>query len=378
MAFLSVSQGQNSTARAYRENYPNIEEATGRKQELETEALNFTPASKLRTTRLTDSQLADAEAAFHDVGDRKLTLKEAVRFYMENYREPEVKITLPEALEKFIAAKAAIKARPETINNLRWRVGAFVKSQAPERLLSEVLPVHIKEFVDRDGLKPRGLRTKKNDRLALSSFFSWASRHEPCYCAKNPMPKTERIKIDQSDPEIMPLETVRRLLDIAAGYKDGKTLPYFVLGLFCGLRPDETDRIAWRNINLETKVITIGADMAKTRSKRRVDMPNNAIEWLRPHALAKTQIGIGRYDFDAVRKLAGVKRWGVDVLRHTAISHHLDFYEHEGKTALWAGNSADIVQKHYKGLVDQGDSKNFWNIRPTDASEKLVPMVATA
>jgi integrase len=240
--------------------------------------------------------------------------------------------------------------------------------------VSEILPLHITEFTNRAGTKPRGLRAKKNDYLALSSFFSWASQHVPCYCANNPMPKSNRVKIDQRDPEIMPLGTVHRLLDVASSYKDGRCLPYFTLGLFCALRPDEMDRITWRNIDLDDRIVTLGADIAKTRSKRHVEISDNAIEWLRPHALKKTEIGIGRYDFDAVRKLAGLKKWGVDILRHTAISHHLTAHQHEGKTALWAGNSPTIIQKHYKGLVKRQDAEAFWNIIPADASEKIVTL----
>jgi hypothetical protein len=47
-------------------------------------------------------------------------------------------------------------------------------------------------------------------------------------------------------------------------------------------------------------------------------------------------------------------------MRHTAISMHLAKHEHEGKTAAWAGNSPDIIQRHYKGLVKAKDAEAFW------------------
>jgi len=354
--------GTKRDSERIRENYPTLEEATGRKQALETEALNFITASKLKTTRLTDEQIADAESAYHALEQRPVTLTQAVRFFIDNYREPEVKITLKAALEKFLADKIAEKARPHTVKNLRWRIGAFVKLHPLERLVSDILPVHISEFINRTGFKSRGLRTKRNDHLALSSFFSWASQNAPCLCVNNPMPKPRRIKIDQADPEIMPLETVRRLLDAARCYKQGKTLPYFTLGLFCGLRPHELSRITWSNIDLEDKVVTLGPTIAKTRSKRHVEIADNAVEWLRPHA-AKN-IAIGRYDFIAVRQLAQLKKWPVDVMRHTSISNHLTLHQHEGKTALWAGNSPGIIQRFYKGLVKINEARLFWDIRP--------------
>ena len=37
---------------------------------------------------------------------------------------------------------------------------------------------------------------------------------------------------------------------------------------------------------------------------------------------------------------------------------------HEGVTALWAGNSPTVVQKHYRALVTQKAAKEFWSIVP--------------
>ena len=36
----------------------------------------------------------------------------------------------------------------------------------------------------------------------------------------------------------------------------------------------------------------------------------------------------------------------------------------------WAGNSPDIIQRHYKGLVKQADAKEFWTIKPELISRK--------
>jgi len=54
--------------------------------------------------------------------------------------------------------------------------------------------------------------------------------------------------------------------------------------------------------------------------------------------------------------------WTPDIMRHTAISYHLAKHEHEGKTAAWAGNSPDIIQKHYKGLVKPKHATWFWQL----------------
>ena len=114
----------------------------------------------------------------------------------------------------------------------------------------------------------------------------------------------------------------------------------------------------------------------KDRTRR--NLPANLSVWLLPHAVRKTPIrGVNwRKDFDAVKTAVGwgtpspkqpdLKPWTQDILRHTAISNHLAHFQHEGKTATWAGISPDILQRHYKGLVKQADAVEFWSIVPDD------------
>ena len=66
----------------------------------------------------------------------------------------------------------------------------------------------------------------------------------------------------------------------------------------------------------------------------------------------------------AKQQREALKPWTPDILRHTGISNHLADFQNEGKTAAWAGNSPDIIQRHYKGLVKQADAKEFWKLTP--------------
>jgi len=124
------------------------------------------------------------------------------------------------------------------------------------------------------------------------------------------------------------------------------------------------------------------------RQRRIVEIAGNAVAFLLRHADGKTPIcGKNfRRDFDAVKALAGyggrsggnveLKPWVADVMRHSGISAHLAEHQHEGKTAAWAGNSPDIIQKHYKGLVKATEAKEFWQIIPKTADGKIIAMHA--
>jgi integrase len=385
-----------------RENYKTEAEALGRKQALEIEASNFEPDHRIATTRLSPQQVATAESVFRRIEEKKfpLSLDQIVEYAFKNYREPVKQITLKDALNEFIKERKATNDRPLTIRNLEQRIGGIVDHQ-PEKQLAEVTEVEIKALISKPG---RGPVTRNNERRVFLQFFNWAS--EKGYCAINPVTPIETVKIDREEPQILPLPKVRALLSAARSYKDGAVLPYVALSLFAGIRPAELARLSsWSNIKLDRGTITIGAEAAKLRARRVIELPkldgeSNLAEWLEPHLLKKKPI-VGknwRKDLDRVKEIAGLVTretaksatkkpkkkkgrivqarrywkklipvcWCPDILRHTAISNHFAWCQHEGQTASWAGNSPDMIHRHYKGLVDSADAKEFWSIVPND------------
>jgi integrase len=395
-----------------RENYKTEPEALARKQQLEVEALNTAPEKRITTTRLTPEQEAQAERAFADLGDYPMPL--AIRFFLENYREPTTQIQVKKAFLEFIAAKELAGLRPASIKALNCRVG-FLENQFGEKLVSEILPAHVNEAIAQPGVTEE---TKQDNRRSISSFFSWCIDKQ--YCVTNPAKKTSRTRSakDDAEPAILTLAEVRKLLATARNFKGGKLIPYVALSLFTGIRPTELARISWEHLDLDAGTITIGAKLAKMRQRRIVEfvqiterdkkgkeikLPANLRDWLLPHAKEKTPFRgkNWRKDFDALKKLIGfgspdllpqrkkketaaevacrkaLKPWTPDILRHTAISQHLAYFQHEGKTATWAGNSPDIIQRHYKGLVKPADAKEFWAITHDSLKSKTIPLATT-
>jgi hypothetical protein len=51
--------------------------------------------------------------------------------------------------------------------------------------------------------------------------------------------------------------------------------------------------------------------------------------------------------------------------------------KHEGETASWAGNSPNVIHRHYKALVKEADAKEFWEITPDNVAQ-IIPMPTTA
>lgn len=355
--------------RQVRHNWPTEAEAITDKQNLEREAANMTPLPTI-TTKLTNEQAKEAEAVFHRLDGQPHGLTTLVDFALQNYQPTDQQISVSNAFSKFIAFKRFEDPRPLTISNLEQRLNRLIEAQGGQ-LTSAVQPEALKVLIFREG---SGNTNRNNDYRAFTNFFNWCVQEN--YCRLSPMLRVPKVVVDESEPVILPLATARKLVSLTLTFEGGILIPYVVLGLFCGLRPTEIQRIKWEADNLVQKTIIVGKDIAKLRGRRVVEIKDNVLEFLGPHCLNNTPIfpKNWRKSFDQLKLLAGfgtatdenphLAPWPVDVLRHTAISNHFAAFEHEGKTAMWAGNSPEIIHKHYKGLVSKKDALEFWNIMP--------------
>ncbi|MDB6032964.1 MAG: hypothetical protein JWM16_3302 [Verrucomicrobiales bacterium] len=367
-------------------NFPERLVAVEKRNELEREYLEA-PASATRmvSTRLTDPQVAVAERVFAEMGDKCPLL--AVRYWKEHYREPLVKKTVKEAFKEFIKSREDAKCRPDTVRDYNDRVGDLEKLYG-DRQVAEILAHELTELIHRPGTTAR---TAINNKSKLGTFFKWAVKKK--YAVTSPVEEFEKIRADREKPEVLQVADVRRLLKVAMKQESGAALPYVALGLFAGIRPTELSRLKWDNIDFEHKVVSITAAIAKKRGVRDVEMSENLIRFLLPHAVKKTPIvpKNWRRIWDRVRLAAGfgneikgkpdstdLKPWVEDVMRHTAISHHFKQQQHEGKTASWAGNTPEVIHTYYKNLVKEKDTKEFWSLTPASLKRNKIVRLKAA
>jgi hypothetical protein len=53
-------------------------------------------------------------------------------------------------------------------------------------------------------------------------------------------------------------------------------------------------------------------------------------------------------------------------------------HKHEGEAASWAGNSPNVIHRHYKALVKEADAKEFWEITPANVKSQIAEFPAQA
>ncbi len=118
--------------------------------------------------------------------------------------------------------------------------------------------------------------------------------------------------------------------------------------MFAGVRPGvpsgEITKLEPEDINLETGMIHIRAEVSKVREPRRVAIQPNLAAWLRAYPLKKYPIVVGNFQ----KKRAKFKdQFDLthDVLRPTFISMFVAKFRSIGEAAIQAGNSENIIRR---------------------------------
>lgn len=226
---------------------------------------------------------------------------EVVEYFLKNYREPVRQITVVDAINLFIKDREKQNRRPDTLRNLRGRLGMFSRLYG-QKHVAEVTMDDCRDFVFRKGTGPRN---QINDHRVVTNYFNWCVRRQ--FAITNNMAIVDRLAVDSQEPSILSLADCRKLLAAARDYKDGMLLPYTVLSLFAGLRPAEVARLTWDRIDLVEGTVTLDGSMAKTRQRRIVKLPENAVAWLLPLAPKRPEFTTATFarQFGRVKYAAG-------------------------------------------------------------------------
>ncbi|MEI8315430.1 MAG: hypothetical protein WCG79_08275 [Verrucomicrobiota bacterium] len=209
-----------------------------------------------------------------------------------------------------------------------------------------------------------------------SQFFLWCKRNKKCL--ENPLESVKRPKVVRKSIQFYDPSACQIILN---------TVPdrfyfYTVLGLICGIRPDESKRLQSHHFRTDGNGILIRLDSDVTKkSRRRVielwpgdPLGDMALAWLRqkpiPERIFDGNESTFKRHFRRWRKTLsehGVE-WLNDGLRHTAASMNYAHYRDITRTAGLLGDQIRIVQEHYTGLAIQSEAKAFYALRPADSN----------
>jgi integrase len=226
-----------------------------------------------------------------------------------------------------------------------------------------------------------GNRTRRNFFGHVRTLFQfaltrrWVSRDLADEISALPQPKTEA----GGEVGTFTATEIRTLLEAA----DEETRTLLAVGAFAGLRTAEIVRLDWSAVRLTERVIIVGADKAKTASRRVVPISENLAAWLAP-VIQRDGLLAGGLDDKAVTKRwdrlsqrLGVK-WKHNGLRHSFISYRLAVAQDPAKVAFEAGNSPQMIHKHYKALTTEAQGREWFAVAPAHNQADILPMEAAS
>ena len=324
-----------------------------------------------RYFKLTGSQIDEALRALNKLPAGH-SLVDAVSFYLNHHKEEKADVTLADAVNEFVSEQGKLNLRPRSLADMRYRLNIFADA-FDGRNVAGISKEEVRKWLkEQDRLSARSL---KNFRNTVGRFFNWAVE-EKNYRLDNPATakKVPVGKIDWKPPVILSIKETKRLFGSALRNEVDKTLiPFLALAAFAGLRTAEISRLDWRSVDLRRKLVTIGADQAKKRRLRTIELTKNAVEWLLPFARKEGKLTPGNLypRLAALRERAEFPDWKAEksnALRHSFGSYHFALYEDAALTASKLGHKAndDQLFDHYRALCDKADAEAYFAITPNN------------
>jgi len=325
-----------------------------------------------------------------------VSLSEVIEFFLKRHPIGLPAKTVREVVNELIASKDSAGKSDVYIKDLTLRLGAFADKF--NILISTVTGAQIETYIrglktsNSDESQRRQLsgRTQNNIRRLISTLFKFAIKRGYLPKDHDEISGVEKATVDSGEIEVFnPAELQKLFAACLTPVKErGKwrtreeMIPYLAIAAFCGLRAAEIMRLDWSEIHLTgaERFVEVKAGNAKTASRRTVPISENCAAWLERYAKPSGPvINLSRADKQLFLYLAGKSgvKWKHNGLRHSFISYRLAVVKDVGQVSLEAGNSPQMVFKHYRQLVRESEAQEWFAILPPKPADDVITVTAT-
>lgn len=297
------------------------------------------------------------------------TIDQAIDHW-ERTHHPSVQKPIGEAVKECLEAKRKANKRPRYLEQLGYSLEKLAASVGVETNCSAVTLEQIDAWLANPDWEPR---TKKGHLINARTFFSFCRKRG--WAPVDPCAAVEPILVDSKRPGILSVHQVERLFTFCL-QDEPRLLPWLVLGIFTGVRPDEIKQLTWSHIKLGAALVDVPPEISKVRRRGRyIPLQPVALKWMK---LAKKLHGDlpptnWRRRWIRVREAAGFvlekspekegEAWPHDAMRHTFCSYSCPIFG-TSKTADWHGDSEQTMIDHYRERVTEADANAFWKLAP--------------
>ncbi|CAA6680197.1 MULTISPECIES: hypothetical protein [unclassified Lentimonas] len=375
-----------------RKSYKTKTEANQALKLIEAELAGISELNAPVMTPLSKSEVRDAEAALQFLQEnypgKSLTwmVREFQKHYVPDLQTKALKEAIDEYEETLKKREVTKKYRDNLMGRLRKLEDWFDCS------VDEISGVELSKCFEKFANQQKiGRGTIHHYQAALIGFFNWAKENDRKYfaaCDSNPgqsiiVPAKGR-KIEHLR-EILSVDQAKEVIEFAENHKNGEMLTSIALALFAGIRPDRDgemvrlhEELSKSNnpnsiIDLKNGVINISAYVAKESGARQIDIQPSLRSFLERYPLeqypiisSKAQSLKSYYSrhYSDFREQCPTKI-PHDGLRHSFCSYLATKTRSAYDTAMQAGNSEQILRKHYLKRVTPEDAEKFWTITPS-------------
>ena len=261
--------------------------------------------------------------------------------------------------------------------NEKSRLTRFTGAIPQQKLIGEITQDDIKTFLFNlrkrqcikgsqtpiDTKKEVSIKTFRHYQQSISAFFEEAKRKYGL--PTNPCSSLDRIRIPIDDPKFLSVVQAQTVLTASEDKPDIQT--YVAIAMFCGLRKAEMGRLTNKAVYLTDREIVLSAAITKTKQRRVVKIPENAVKYINPQILQQhgDDVIFNKFFFQRLRYFLRHKlpfKWTQNAFRHTAATYYLAQTKNEYETARQMGHSITILKQHYAGLAREKEAIAFYQL----------------
>jgi integrase len=301
-----------------------------------------------------------------------VSLLDAARFYVGHCGRGITRKSVAEAVHAMIAAKTAKGVSAVYLADLRYRLGVLKEAFYCD--VNGLTPDDLKAFFESQAAK-LSPRSHNNFLRTIKTFLRFAQNHGWLSKDVDLLSRVEKRSERPTPVEIFTPVQVAALLQHASA----DIAPCIALGAFAGLRSEEILRLDWVDVERRPGFIEVAAHKAKTQARRIVPLLENLARWLgiAPRKGQRVWPHSKAWFFEAMRNTADAANinWKQNALRHSWISYRLAEIQDVNRVALEAGNSPQMIFRHYRELATPEQARTWFSIAPA-ASDKIIAISA--
>lgn len=315
---------------------------------------------------------ADAERAVAILAPFGITLVAAANSYAEKMQVKSLSVTFAVLWTYFAETR---EAKSDSHNATIRKVD---NKLIP--IIGHILVCDLKHSVLRDAIRsqwptPHGFNLI---RRTVSPAFNLAIKER--WAAENPCNRIEPIDTGSVIIKTLSLSQCRQLFGAFEDYRKDESVPVnlrvdcrkalaaFAVMTFGGVRPKETTRLEWRDIDMIEGTVKVSSQKAKTNRSRYFEMSDTLKKWLSTVPLEERVGDLcppnWKRIYQAVRKVVGIGN-DKDILRKSFVTFHLAAYADVKETRAIIGHeTGDVLFQNYRGLATRKEGEAFFEILP--------------